>query len=139
ESLPYDLGNAVEWIERYHKILSVSRHLVYKYRIPCWYGQEEDLAEDVAQEAVRRMIERLQKTARGEALSVNSVDQMLVVIARNYVLDLRRHEHRVTHLSSYCAAHQMETGMNDRESPIERATEHIYQEWLFFQLAREIA
>lgn len=68
EALQYDLGNDVEWIASYHKILSVARHFVYRYRIPCWYGQEEDLAEDVAQEAVRRMIERIQKAVRGEAV-----------------------------------------------------------------------
>jgi len=139
EALQYDLGNDVEWIASYHKILSVARHFVYRYRIPCWYGQEEDLAEDVAQEAVRRMIERIQKAVRGEAVPIHSVEHMLVMIARNYILDLRRREYRVTRLSSHCATHAMEIRASDGESMTETATEHVYHEWLFLQLAREIA
>ena len=93
---PYNVSNEINWVEQYPLLQSLARRLVYKYRILCWYGQEQDVAEDVAQETARRLIERLQKAARGEATPLDSPERMMVTIAHNYVFDLIRREHRLT-------------------------------------------
>ena len=138
ETSTYDLNSDIDWAEHYPRLLSLARRFVYRYRLPCWRGQEEDLAEDVAQETVRRTIERIHKAALGEATPLDSVQQMMVVIARNYVLDLRRHDHRVVRISSLDDTHELGIDVNDLENTSETATEHIYHEWLFIQVARQI-
>ncbi len=134
-----DLSSDRTWIELYPKLLSLSRHFVYRYWIPCWCGQEEDIANDVAQETARRVIERSQKATRGEAAPIGSIENMMMVIALNYVRDLRRHDYRVIRIPSGGQAGEMRTDMNDLSSMTELATEDTFNEWLFLRLAREIA
>ena len=87
---PYNVSNEINWVEQYPLLQSLARRLVYKYRILCWYGQEQDVAEDVAQETARRLIERLQKAARGEATPLDSPERMMVILTRSVVSLLSR-------------------------------------------------
>ena len=134
-----DLSSDRTWIELYPKLLSLSRRFVYRYWIPCWCGQEEDIANDVAQEAARRVIERYQKATRGESAPIDSVENMMVVIALNYVRDLRRHDYRVIRIPSGDQVGEMSTDVNGLISMTELANESVYNEWLFLRLAHEIA
>lgn len=127
----------VDWIEYYTKLCSHARHFVYMYRVPCWYGQEEDIAEDVVQETMRRMIEYIHKSVQGKAKPVDSPEHMMVVIARNYVLDMRRHDRRITRISDN-DGRTLETTTSKPEHVSEIAIEHVYLEWLFLQVAYEI-
>ena len=134
----YDLISDINWVEYYPRLITVARRFVYRYRISCWYGQEEDITEDVAQETVRRMIDRMQRAARGEASPIGSLEHMMVAIARNYVLDLRRHDHRVVRLPPDDNAYEIAIDMNELESMSEIVTEQVFYEWLFLQVAHEI-
>ena len=129
--------NDVNWCEYYPQLLSIAKRFVYIYRIPCWYGQEEDIAEDAAQETMLRMIRRIQQSQQGKELPIHSLQSMATTITRNYILDLRRHDRRVVRLSQPIGM-QVETPAHEHESPDERATQQIYHEWLFLQIAREI-
>ena len=95
------------------------------------------MAEDVAQETIRRMIQRIHKSVQGEAKPINSIEHMMTAIARNYVRDLRRRDRRMI-LSSDTSLQKMVTNMNELENTLETATEHIFHEWVFLQVAREI-
>ncbi len=139
ETSTYDLSSEINWTEYYPRLLAVARRLVYMYRIPAWYGQEENLAEDVTQETVRRMLERIQKAYRKEAPPINSPEHMAAIIARNYVLDLRRHDYRMVRLSADNDTYDIGIDTNELESMSEIVTEHVYHEWLFLQVALEIA
>lgn len=127
----------VNWREYSPWLLSVAKRFVYLYRIPCWYGQEEDIAQDVAQETMFRMIKRIRQSQQGTALPIHSLKHMAMTIARNYTLDLRRHDSRVVRLS-HSAAMEAELSACDHESPAERAVQQMFDEWLFLQIAREI-
>ncbi len=133
------VSDGINWPELYPRLHAVARNLVYRHRIPCWYGQEEDVAEDVVQETVRRLIERIQKAARGEAAPIDAPEQMMVTIAYNYVIDLTRRERRLIHLPAEELTSASRHGGNDCMRLEEVATEQIYDEWLFLQLAHEIA
>jgi DNA-directed RNA polymerase specialized sigma24 family protein len=124
-------------IEYYPKLLSLSKHFVYKYRIPCWFGQEEDIAKDVAQETMRRMLGRIHKIVQGQAEPIHSIERMLAVSARNCVRDLKRHDRRMVRLPE-SSEHRLENNINGLEDSLETATEHIYHEWVFMQLAHKI-
>lgn len=133
-----DPDPTINWAEYYPKLLFTAKCLVYKYRLPCWYGQEEDIAEDVAQETVWRTIERIKKAALGEASPIGSLEHMMVVIAKNYILDMRRREYRLVRLLSSNPTYERRIDVNDLESMSEIAIEHIYHEWLFRLIAHEI-
>lgn len=134
-----DLSDEVIWIEIYPKILSLSRRFVHEYWISCWSGQEEDIADDVAQETVRRLIERSQQAIRGEATPIFSIEKMLAKIALNFVRDLRRHDRRVIRILPEDGSIKMNIDVNALMSISETATENVYHEWLFHLLAHEIA
>jgi len=127
------------WIELYPKLLSLCRRFVYMYWIPCWSGQEEDIANDVAQETARRLIDRSQKAVRGEATPIGSIENMMVIIALNYVRDLRRHDRRVIRILSDDGLNEMSSDVKDLMSMSEVATENVYHERLFLLSAHEIA
>ena len=127
----------VNWREYYPWLLPIARRFVYFYHIPCWYGQEEDIAEDVAQETMLRMLKRIRQSQQGTALPIRSLQSMATTIARNYTLDLRRHDRRTVLLSQYTDI-EMELSACEHESPSETATQQIFQEWVFLQIAREI-
>ncbi len=135
----YDLTDEINWVELYSRLQALSKKLVYRFRIPCWYGQEKDVAEDVTQETARRLIERLQKAACGEAVPIDAPEQLMVRIAHNYVIDLVRREHRLIHLPADKLAPVLNHEGSDCAQMDEQATENIYDEWLFLQLAYEIA
>jgi hypothetical protein len=135
----YGTSKDFNWAKFYPKLLSTAKCFVYLYRIPCWWGQEEDIAEDVAQETIRRTIERINKSARGMASPIGSLEHMMVVIARNYVLDMRRHDRRVIRLPSEADVYEIGIDVSRFEDMPEMAIENVYQEWLFLQIAHEVA
>ena len=127
------LTSETTWRNLYPALRSLARYLIYSFALPAWKGQEEDLIEDVVQETMRRLIERARKAERGEAPPIQSLEHMMVVIARNYCKDLRRHDYKVSRDFSTETRH----GMADH--PFEFGTENAYQEMLFMLVAHEIA
>ena len=134
-----DACDDCDWVELYPRLQALARKLVYKYRIPCWRGQEQEVAEDVTQETAKRFIERSQKAARGEAAPIDAPEQLMVTIAHNYVIDLVRREQRLIHVPADELKPASKLESSDCEPMDEQATENIYDEWLFLQLAYEIA
>src|SRR5712691_2203445 len=135
------MDNEMVWRELYPSLRLLTRRLVYAFRVPSWRGQEDDIAEDIVQEAARRIIERSQKAGRGEATPIHAFEHMVVVTAYNYCKDMRRRDRRLIHLVVGDYALEGRDIVNDRDEPdlSEAATEHVYQEALFTLLAREIA
>jgi RNA polymerase sigma factor (sigma-70 family) len=131
----FDPNNYVDWAAHYPELLFRAKRFIYKYWIPYWHGQEEDIAADVVQETMQRTIQYLHKVAQGKAKPVGSIEQLMAAIARNYVFDLRRRDRRMVRLSD---AHEHEIDIRMIEDTSETATEHIYLEWLFLRIAREI-
>ena len=56
------------WDVLYPALRSLACYLVHTSPLPYWHGQEEDMAEDIVQETVRRVIERAQKAERARQL-----------------------------------------------------------------------
>ena len=137
ETPSFDQVNDVNWHQYYPWLLTLARRFVYTYHIPCWDGQEEDIAEDVAQETMLRLIKRMYQSQQGMALPIHSLKSMATTIARNYVFDLRRHDRRVARFSETIVM-DMEAAMDELESPSEKAIQQIFHEWVFLQIASEI-
>jgi DNA-directed RNA polymerase specialized sigma24 family protein len=89
------------WDELYPPLQSLAHYLVNTLPLPYWQGREADIADDIVQETMRRLLERIQKGQRGTAPPVKLARQMMTTIAFNYYRDLKRHERRLLRLDKY--------------------------------------
>jgi DNA-directed RNA polymerase specialized sigma24 family protein len=129
------------WRNIYPALHSLACYLVRTSPLPYWRGQEEDLADDIAQETVRRVIERAQKAERGEATPIQSLKQMANTIAYNYYRDLKRHDYRLSRLDTIDAnTHGPYLYPIDvRTDLLDLAADKVDQDHLFDRLADEIS
>ena len=88
------------WNTLYPSLHSLASYLVHTSPLPYWHGQEDDMAEDIVQETVRRVIEWAQQSERGEAPPIQSLKQMATTVAYNYYRDLKRHDYRLSRLDT---------------------------------------
>ena len=132
--------NEISWHELYPSLYSLIRRQVYAFRVPSWYGQENDIVDDIVQEAMRRTVERIQRAEQGQETPIYCLEHMIVVIACNYCRDLRRRDkrfvHSITDSSSYV---EQATDSAPTQDLSAEATEQVYQEALFTLLAQEVA
>jgi|SRR5581483_775419 len=91
-----DLTSETTWVNLIPSLDATAHSLAYSYsnQVPCWQGQEEDLAQDIVQETALRMIERARRAERGEAEPVH-FRKMITTTAQNYCKDLRRRDCRL--------------------------------------------
>jgi DNA-directed RNA polymerase specialized sigma24 family protein len=124
------------WSELYPQLRSLARRLVYSYHVPFWRGQEEDFTDDIVQETIRRAIERVRQSERGESAPIYALKPMLFVILCNYCKDLRRRDMRLVHLwpGEGINEGQLPDAMSDED-----VANQVYNEGLFRLLAQEIA
>lgn len=97
-SFGYDPDSETTWAKLYQAVRPLAKHLVYTASIPLWKGQENDIAEDITQQTMLRLIDYLRKVERGAASPIASLEVLAKVIARNYHYDLLRRDHRIIHL-----------------------------------------
>jgi DNA-directed RNA polymerase specialized sigma24 family protein len=130
------------WDTLYPDLRSLACYLVRTSPLLYWYGQEDDLAEDIVQETARRVIERARKAERGEATPIQSLKQMATTVAYNYCRDLKRRDYRLSHLDTNDAGtytphvYPVDTGSD--EYLLDAVVDKVDQERLFDLLAAEI-
>ncbi len=135
-----DLYAEATWQDLYAALRPLAKSIVYAFRVPAWCGQESDIAEDIVQETVRKLMERALKAERHEALPIYALKPMVRVIAYNYGKDMRRRDQRLSRLpEGEDAVEQQPYIQDDMVSTEDRATENVYREALFTELALEIA
>jgi DNA-directed RNA polymerase specialized sigma24 family protein len=126
------------WQDLYPVLRSFAHRLVFSLHVPCWQGQEDDVAEDIVQETVYRLMEYIQRVEQGEAIAIVVIERFMKVVASNYARDLRRRDLRLMRMSSENDAWG-DTMARDPIDPAEEAIENVYQEWFFTQVARIVA
>ena len=134
----FDLDSDSTWEELYPRLRSDASYRVFSSHVSSWQGQEHDISADVVQETACRMIERSRKAARGEAPPIQSMKNMMTVVAQNYCKDLRRHDCRLLRVPQG-ASLQPFVSTKTQASLVEIGTENVYQESLFKLIAREVA
>ena len=115
-----DLYADATWQSLYAALQPLAKRIVYAFRVPAWRGQENDIAADIVQETIRKLIERAQKAERREALPIYALKPMLRVIAYNYGKDIRRRDQRLSRIPEGDEA--IDQPLDDMESTEERAT-----------------
>jgi DNA-directed RNA polymerase specialized sigma24 family protein len=132
-----DLYADATWQDLYAALQPLATRIVYAFHVPAWRGQENDIAADIVQETIRKLIERAQKAERSKAPPIYALRPMLRVIAYNYGKDLRRQDQRLSRIAEGDDA--VEQPLDETESTEERAIENAYREVLFTSIAMEIA
>lgn len=134
-----NLNDEASWNEFYTSLRTLARYLVYSHRVSLWCGQEEDLIEDIVQETVRRLLERMRKAERGDAPSICSLKRMMMVIAQNYCRDLRRSDRRLFHFPEQDDEAEALVSTQEQTYTSDEVTERLYQEWVLTAVAHKVA
>ena len=125
--------------ELYPFLLSQVRRWVYSYNVPSWREQEEDVVEDIVQEAIVRTLNYIRR-AEYRKTTLISLAHVSTTFARNYSLDMRRRDSQLVHVPfrSYSSVGKYIASL-DRLDPLEGAVDNVFQEELFTRLAQIIA
>ena len=131
-----DIRDEKTWKELYSCLRPGVQKLVRSNPLASWYGQEDDLVEDVIQETMHRLLKRVIRAEQQEMVPVNSLKHMMFTIANNYCKDLRRRDYRLLPFENvfYSFRTQLDWAVN----PAEMATEEAYCSALFELVAREV-
>jgi DNA-directed RNA polymerase specialized sigma24 family protein len=116
-----------------------ARHLVGVARIESWQGQKEDLVEDIVQETVLRILERIQRATAGTLPPINSLKGFMKTVAYHYCIDLQRHDARLRRITPESAGNEYAFEPGEQTDLLALVTEHLSQEELFGYLAHHIA
>ncbi len=135
----YDVNSDATWSKLYPELRSLAKHMVNSFSVPSWKGQQDDVIEDIVQETTRRLIEYSRKAECGEATPIHSPQYMMVIIARNYCQDLRRHDRRLFHIQAHDYTLQVSGEMSLVAHPLELVTDKVHHEVLFKLIAKEVS
>jgi DNA-directed RNA polymerase specialized sigma24 family protein len=83
------------WTELYRSLRPSVLSWVYSSGVSSWLGQEQDVAEDILQEAVIRTLKYCRQVENGPAQPIYSMVGFGRTVARNHFRDLRRRELRL--------------------------------------------
>jgi DNA-directed RNA polymerase specialized sigma24 family protein len=78
------------WQELYIWLLPLVERWVCCAEVISWRGQQKEIAEDIAQEAVVRTFHYSQRASRGEVRAIESLKSLGRTIAQNYFRDRRK-------------------------------------------------
>jgi DNA-directed RNA polymerase specialized sigma24 family protein len=126
------------WIALYNGLRAFVTSRVRDFPVPSWLGQEADVIDDIVQESMRKIFERLLKAEQGTATPVQSLMQISMTIAYNTYRDFRRHDRRFYHVAEANATYGP-LNADTKEHPLEQVIEKIYQEQVFSHIALSIA
>lgn len=110
-----------------------ARRLVYNADVESWQGQQADLAEDIVQETMLRILERTRRIEAGALPPINSLKAFSVIVARHYCIDLQKRDSRLRRN----AGGVFEPG--EYTDLFVLVTERLSQEEFFVRLAHNVA
>lgn len=136
-----DISSDILLKDLYAELRALVKYLVGCSKAPSWEGQEGDIVEDVVQETMRRLIERVRRGERGEKPPVQSLKHMMIAIACNYYKDLLRRDCRLSRWQTGDNAPLLPRSYAGPSEPaplLDSVTETVYHERLFGLVAQEV-
>jgi Sigma-70 region 2 len=132
------VGDHFCWDNLYRLLRCPVTGWVYMAHLPVWNGQENDIIDEIVQEAISRTLERIRKAEKYEAAHISSIAAFAKTTARNYFIDLLRKEGRhilFTQLTYPSGEEKAEPELPDIADAVD---EEVFFQSLFDQLAPEI-
>jgi DNA-directed RNA polymerase specialized sigma24 family protein len=113
------------WNDLFTWLLSVVEKWVLYADVSCWRGQQKEVAEDIAQEALLRTFKYTQRASQGEAQPVVSLKSLSKVIAQNYFRDRRRKDQLLVRPFQNEESEHLSFATQDVVDPAEIALDHL--------------
>src|SRR5260370_40725169 len=126
------------WITLYSLLLPLVKRWVYASNVLSWNGQETDIAWDIVFTSIKRTFESVLKAQR-EGTCIASLERLSIVIAKNCYRDLRRKDCRLLRIDRDSYSQEKSMTIRDEADLSEAVLDKVYEEWLFNELAKEIA
>ena len=130
--------NNLVWMELFTSLNLLVKKRIYDVGLQSWHGQERDLAEDVAQEAVVRTFLQTRKAQKGEVAPVLSLFHFSKKVATNRLYDTVRKDFRLVRPSNDVALQEKLIADNWVDST-EEVLDNIENASLFMLIAQVIA
>jgi DNA-directed RNA polymerase specialized sigma24 family protein len=128
------------WKKLYHNLRPFIRKFVYGHKFSLIKGQENDVVEDLLQEAVIHIFKYTKRVAEGRVAPIDSIERFGYIIALNVCRDWWRKERHVLLCQSLDEGVPEDALNRDWIlNPEEVALNLVYQEWIFMKVARDIA
>ncbi len=126
------------WITLYPLLLPLVKRWVYNSHVFSWIGQENDIVWDIVLTTIKRTFEYT-LNAQHEGITIGSLERLSIIIARNYYYDLRRKDYRLLHFDRDDNLQESRSAIHRETDFSEAVLDKVYEEWLFNELAKEIA
>jgi hypothetical protein len=111
---------------------------VYAAHLPAWHGQENDIIDEIIQEAVSRTFVRTYKAEKQEAAPVHSITAFAKTTAHHYFIDLLRRDGHYMLLSQLTSPSGEEMFEPELPDIAHEVHEKVFCQSLFDRLAPEI-
>ncbi len=135
-----DTSSEAIWKSLYQKLHPYVRKFVYSRRFSLSKGQENDVIEDLLQEAVIRVFKYAKRASEGLVAPIDSLERFGYIIALNVCRDWWRKERRMRlYQSPDDAVPEDALSRAWVLNPEEVALNLVYQEGIFMKAARDIA
>ena len=77
---------------------------LYQYHLPLWFGQEQDIANDVLQETFIRILKYTNRSVLTGSRAIEALESFGMTVARNYIRDMWRKEYRLIPFTTLSAS-----------------------------------
>ncbi len=127
------------WCELYSALRPYILGWVYSSGVSSWHGQENDIADDILQEAVIRTLKYTKLVESGRGLPINSMTCFGRTVAHNHFRDLRRREMRLVRPTIQDGTESIFfVTQDEEEDPADIALDRLMRISLLMTLARII-
>ena len=113
------------WDDLFTWLLAVVEKWVLYADVSCWRGQQKEVSEDIAQEALLRTFNYTQRARQGKVQPVVSLKSLSKVIAQNYFRDRRRKDQLLVRPFQNEEPEQLSFATHDIVDPAEIALDHL--------------
>ncbi|GAC1368294.1 MAG: hypothetical protein NVS2B12_34650 [Ktedonobacteraceae bacterium] len=128
------------WYELYNALRPYILGWVYSSGVSSWHGQENDIADDILQEAVIRTLKYTKLVECGRGLPIKSMTCFGRTVAHNHFRDLRRRELRLVRptIQDGTEAILFFVAQDEEEDPADIALDRLMRISMLMTLARII-
>ena len=113
------------WNDLFTWLLAIVEKWVVYADVSCWRGQQKEVSEDIAQEALLRTFRYTQRASRGEVQPVVSLKSLSKVIAQNYFRDRGRKDQHLVRPFQNEETDQLPQTARDLIDPAQIALDHL--------------
>lgn len=133
-----DLSSNALWEKQYYLLRPFVRKFVYNHKFSAIEGQEDDIVEDLLQDAVLHIFKHLKRAAEGQVAPINSIESFGYITAMNVCRDWWRKERHRLRQSVDGGISEDALSREQVIDPAEEALNLVYEEWVLKKVVKEV-